>query len=140
MDLETIKAKVKEHIEQSKAGLSKEDVKFDFKAKWHDLSTGPGKNEFLKDTSAIANTFGPDGFLVYGFDEKNNQFTGAKFSDSNLRDSNELYGILVSGLGEAFDLNLYEIEIDGTFLSVLHIPPALNKPFVIKNYSTLLKS
>lgn len=134
MDLETIKIKVKEHIEQSIAGLSKEDVKFDFKAKWHDLSTGPGRNEFLKDTSSIANTFGLDGFLVYGFDDKANQFTGAKFSDSKLRDSNELYGVLIKGLGVAFDLNHYDIEIDGNYLSVLHIPPALNKPFLILNY------
>lgn len=54
---------VKSIIYQSKEGLNKEYSKFDFKKEWCNLKELKGINEFLKDTSAIANTFGPDGYI-----------------------------------------------------------------------------
>lgn len=41
----------------------------DFKTKWYDLTNETEINEFVKDTSAIANTPGLHGFIVIGYGE-----------------------------------------------------------------------
>lgn len=118
----------------AQAGLSKENPKLDFKSKWYNLNDDGDINEFLKDTSAIANTPGLDGFVVIGYDERSNLFSEAHFTQSNLRDSNELVGLLIKRVDRAYSLTSFDLEIDGHKLSVLHIPPSFDKPHVIKNY------
>lgn len=131
---------VKENIYQAIEGMSKENYKFDFKRNWYDLSEEIQLNEFLKDISAMANTPGPDGFIVIGFDDKTKTFSPSLFSDSKLRDKNEIVGILIRRIDHAFDINVHDIEIDRNKLSVIHIPPSLNKPHFIKNYKTIKKA
>jgi hypothetical protein len=125
---------VKGYISDSLAGLSKENPKLDFKAKWYDLKQEEAINEFIKDSSSIANTPGLDGFIVIGFDDGSNTFMDSVFSDSNLKDSNELVGMLIKKVDRNYHLASYDIMIDGHKLSVLHIPPSFDKPHVIKNY------
>ena len=116
-----------------------ENPKLDFKRIWYDLKSKVGINEFLKDTTAIANTVGLDGFIVFGFDDKTGEFFDSYFEDSMLSDTSELNGIIIKRCSNLFDVIFYPIEIEGKRLSVLHIPPTLEKPIVITNYQKFNK-
>lgn len=134
MNIEQVTSLIKSHIYQSQEGLSKENPKFDFKRQWYNLKDEKDIFEFLKDTSAIANTVGLDGYIVIGYDEKTSEFFDSIFSNSGLRDTNEISGILMRRIDEPFDINTFDIEIDNHKLSVIHIPPSFYKPHVIKKY------
>ena len=126
---------VEQQIERARSGRQAENNKFDFKREWYDLSTkGRGYYEFLKDTSAIANTFGPDGLLVIGYDEQADTFVNSPVTASGLSDSLKVVGVIVRNVVEAFDINIYEIEYEGHLLTAIHIPPSLNKPHMIKEF------
>lgn len=134
-----IKAIIQGYLQDAINGMSKENPKLDFKAKWYDLTLDNELNEFIKDTSSIANTPGLDGFIVIGFDDKNKTFLDSTFSQSGLKDSNELTGIIIKRVDRNFVLVCYDVNIDGHKLSVLHIPPSFDKPHVIKNYKKGLR-
>lgn len=121
-------------------GASLENPKLDFKAKWYDLKDEEDINEFLKDSSAIANTPGLDGFIVIGYDEKRDVYSPSFFKDCKLKDDNELTNLLIKRLDRNFRIANYDITIDGHPLSVLHIPPSFDKPHVIRNYTKNGKS
>jgi hypothetical protein len=121
-------------LTQSIDGQEIENVKVDCKLKWWDLSDALAIHEFLKDTSAIANTFGLDGFLIIGFDDKNKTFVDAQFSDCNLSDTSHIRNLLIKHVDIAFDLNTFDITFNGHKLSVIHIPPSIDKPHVIRVY------
>lgn len=140
IDPDRIQHIVKEHLEQSIANLDKESLKFDFKYEWYDLKSLKGINEFLKDVTAMANTYGLDGFIVMGFDERRKQYKPARFEDSGLKDTNEINNIIIKRVSHLFELNTYDILVDGHPLSVIHIPSAWEKPFFIRNYQTFNKS
>lgn len=140
LDIDRIHSIVHEHLEHALLNLDKESLKFDFKYEWYDLRILKGINEFLKDTSAMANTYGLDGFIVIGFDDRRKLFKDARFEHSGLKDTNELNKIVIKRISHLFELNNYDIMIDGHPLSVLHIPPAWEKPFFIRNYQTFTKS
>ncbi|MCP4438095.1 MAG: ATP-binding protein [Aureispira sp.] len=137
--LERITEIVKEHLEQATLGLDKESLKFDFKYEWYDLSTLKGVNEYLKDTTAMANTYGLDGFIVIGFDDRRILYKDVTFEDCGLRDTNEITKVLIKRVSHLFELNTYDIIINGHKLSVIHIPPAWEKPILIRNYQTFTK-
>src|SRR5689334_13018600 len=128
---EEIKIKVTDYIRQSQNGATKENDKFDFKQEWYDLSTDQGKSEFIKDTSSIANTFGPDGLIVIGFNDKTNTYHPAYFKDSRLRDVSELNKLINSKVKDGYDVIVHDFEVEGKPLSILQIPPSLSKPHVI---------
>lgn len=119
--------------------LEKERPKVEFKSKWTDLKSDPGVSEFLKDVSAMANTVGLDGFLIFGYDPKADKYHQVSFKDSNLQDQSEIRGILTKGLSEPFDIELYSIAVNSHHLDVLHIPPSVNKPHVIKLHRVFKK-
>ena len=125
---------IKNYLNHSNQGLDKENPKFDFKRKWYDLTNQNEINEFLKDTTSIANTVGLDGFIIIGFDEKGKRYYSAKFPDCKLRDSNELNGLIIKRVDRLFQISHYNIVIDNNQLSILHIPPSFDKPHVIRNY------
>jgi hypothetical protein len=139
MNEEDIKKLVTEKIYQTLDGMSKENNKFDFKKEWYDLKNEIKMYEFLKDISAIINTPGPDGFIVIGFDDKAKNYSNSVFSDSNLKDKNEIVGIINRRIEHAFEINIHDIEIEGHKLSVIHIPPSTKKPHFIRNYKTRKK-
>jgi hypothetical protein len=132
-DIERI---VKSYLEASKGGMSVENPKFDFKREWYRLNDKKGINAFLKDTSAIANTFGPDGCIVIGYDDKTKQFHSSKFSDCGLSDSNLVNGIISKGCDQIFALHTFDTVIDGQHLSLIHIPPSVDKPHLVRNHQT----
>ena len=142
--LEKIEKQIKVYIyqvlEAKKIGkpIDNENPKLDFKRQWYDLKNPKEINEFLKDTTAIANTVGLDGYIVFGFDEKEG-FFDSYFEDSKLRDTSDLNGIIAKRCSNLFDIVAYPIEIDGHQLSVLHIPPTLEKPILITNYQKFNK-
>jgi predicted HTH transcriptional regulator len=70
--------------------VEKERPKVEFKFKWPDLKSEPGVSEFLKDVSAMANTVGLDGFLIFGYEPKADKDHQVSFKDSNLRDQSDI--------------------------------------------------
>ena len=136
MDKDTILKVVAELILKSKLGLEVESPKIDFKRQWYDLKSKSGINEFLKDVTAIVNTVGLDGLIIIGWDDKTSHYHSAKFKDSNLRDSNEVTGIVAKHCSNLFDFAIYDEIIEGNPVSIIHLPPSFSKPVVIKNYQT----
>ncbi|OKS85837.1 AlbA family DNA-binding domain-containing protein [Mucilaginibacter polytrichastri] len=134
MDIKTIELEVKNTILKSLAGSEAENPKIDCKAKWYDLKQESQIHEFLKDTSAIANTFGLDGYIIIGYDTKSQNFTDSYVKDSNLKDESEIMGIIARHVESVYTVNVYDIMFEDHKLSVIHIPPSLYKPHVIKNY------
>jgi hypothetical protein len=138
MDKELLNT-VTSYISSSLEGQDVENSKIDFKRQWYKLNEEPGKYQFLKDTSAIANTVGLDGFIIIGFDEKTKEFFDTTFNDSGLRDSEQIPAIINSHIDKIYDTNHFDITFDSHKLSVLHIPPSLEKPHVIRGYKTFDK-
>ncbi len=139
MELSNIIKIVEANINASQLDQEIETDKIDFKRSWYNLTDKKEINEFIKDTSSIANTVGLDGFLIIGFDPKNKEFYDSKFTNSGLRDVTEIAGLIVKHVEYAFDVNIFDVNIDDHFISVLHIPPSLDKPHVIKNHFTYNK-
>lgn len=127
------------YISQSMAGLEVENPKIDFKARWYKLTEPRGINEFIKDTSAIANSFGPGGMIIIGYDDKKKELAHAKFSDCGLRDSSQLPDLINKRVDRLFQFELIEGHILGFILSIIYIPPSIDKPHVIRNYQTFDK-
>jgi len=134
MDRNEIIKLTKSYLDQSLAGLEIENPKIDFKACWYNLSHHKDISEFLKDTSAIANTFGLDGLIIIGFDEKNKAFFKTTFKDSNLKDTSLITDLINKNIDRLFEINIYDVSIDGNDLSIIHIPPSTDKPHVIRYY------
>jgi hypothetical protein len=130
---------VSSYLNQSLDGLEVENAKFDFKRSWYNLGDSKGKSEFLKDTSAIANTFGPDGFIVIGFDDKRKEFEDCEFRQSGLRDTSMIPDLINKSVDRLFTIDYYEEVINGKRLGILHIPPSIDKPHVIRSYRTINK-
>ena len=127
------------YISQSISGLEIENAKVDFKSVWYDLSTPKGINEFLKDSTAIANSFGPDGMIIIGYDEKKRELSNTKFSDCGLKDSSQLPSLVAKRVDRMFQFDFYEGEIMGFNLGIIHLPPSFDKPHVLRNYQTFEK-
>ncbi len=136
MTKEQIISLVSSHITDALSGMTKEYPKLDFKTAWYNLKDEVETNEFIKDSSAIANTPGLDGFIVIGFDDNQNTFSPAAFSDSQLKDTNELDGMIIRRVDRNYSLAVYDEIILGHMVSIIHIPPSFDKPHVIKNYTT----
>jgi hypothetical protein len=139
MESSEIEKLVLEYLRQATQGLSKEHPKFDFKRKWYALTTPKGISEFLKDTSAIANTPGEDGFIAIGFDDKTKEFHPAKFSDSGLLDPSDLNGIIAKRVEPVFEITCFDMMYKEHTVSVLHMPESINKPHVIKQFLCFAK-
>lgn len=122
-------------IQQSLSGQDMENLKVDCKSKWWDLSDVLGKSEFLKDVCAIANTFGLDGFIIIGYNDKTKIFNPSQFSDCNLKDSADIRNLIIKQVDTVFDLNTFDITIGSDKLSIIHIPPSVDKPHVLKVYT-----
>lgn len=116
-----------------------ESNKLDFKLKWYELNDVKGKNEFLKDCCSIINSYGGGhGFIVIGYGEKKKVFKDAEISNSGFNDDKYLIDIIRSKVDMYFNIQVFdvEIEIEGAKrkLSIIAIPPSLNKPHVITEY------
>ena len=119
MERNTIETLVTSYIDQDLGGQEIENPKFDFKAKWYDLQKPKDINEFLKDTSAIANTFGLDGFIIIGYDSKLKSFNQVSFSDCNLKDSSHLNDLINKRVDRLFDIAVYDLLVNNNKISVM---------------------
>lgn len=136
MTREEVKQTVWKYLQQSLAKQEIEHAKFEVKTTWYKLKQKKDISEFIKDTSAMANTFGPDGFIVIGYNHSERKFTPARFSDCGLKDVTDLRSLVNKRVEQIFDFELYDVDIEGKLISIIHIPPSLTKPHVIKNYQT----
>lgn len=134
MTEEQIKPIVESYINQAIQDLDKENPKMDFKSEWYNLKEELGINEFLKDTSAIANTPGLDGYIIIGFKDKKKEFFPATFTDCGLKDSHELVGLINSRVDRAYDIAVFNLLLGENKISVIYIPPSFDKPHVIRKY------
>jgi len=134
MSREQITELVKVYIDQSAQGIEIENPKFDFKFKWYDLKSTSGLSEFLKDSSSMANTFGPDGYIVIGFNDKTKVFHSSPFKESGLGDTSALPDIISRHIDRPFLVNYYEMQHGENILGILHFPPSIDKPHFIRNY------
>lgn len=119
------------------SGENVEEDKLEVKREWHNLRELKDLNEFLKDIVAIANTPGLTGYLVIGID-KNGALYDSPFSKSSLRDHSDIHNLLVKHVDLPFRIQIHEIPWakDGKeiTLTVLEIPPSIEKPHFIRNY------
>ncbi|MGN6421454.1 MAG: RNA-binding domain-containing protein, partial [Pseudobacter sp.] len=90
MTQQEIELYISSMINQSLAGQDIEHPKLEFKSQWYDLKDEKTKASFIKDTTAMANTVGLDGFIVIGYDESKQQFMPVQFSDCGFQDTSEL--------------------------------------------------
>jgi len=132
MTREEIEKMVSSYLEQSIGGLIIENSKFDFKKEWYDLNKEPSIQEFIKDTSSVVNTYGPDGIIVIGFDDKTKKFIDSKLP----KDPSDIINLVNKRVDRLFEINTYDILFQGHSLSVIHIPPSMDKPHIIRNYKT----
>lgn len=131
--------KVKELIQNRLNQVDIEENKVEIKRGWPNLKDKKELNEWLKDVSAMANTYGLDGLIIYGLDEKESKLIDAPFKDSGLRDKADLPYVLSRHLSSSFLIDVIEVTIEEKKITVLHIPPTKNKPIVVKNYLTFDK-
>jgi len=131
-------------ILQIRAGSNPEQNKLEVKRQWPVLRHSDknietqGQMEFLKDLTALANTPGLEGHLVYGVDEKTGALGDGACQTSGLRDKTELYGLVVKHVDKPvhFELeeHVCELEAEPHALTIITIPPSLDKPHVIGRY------
>lgn len=112
MTEEEIKTTIVELLTQSLAGQEIERNKIDFKYEWYDLTDIKGINEFLKDTTSIANSVGPGGFIAIGFDEKGKRFKDSKFEDCKLRDYSDISGIFAKRLSNIINTEFITLNME----------------------------
>ncbi len=126
---------VAQHINLARQNSDEEYRKVEFKFKWYDLKKEPEIMEFLKDVCSMVNAFGPDGYLIIGFDAKLG-FNKSTIKDANIRDETEMIDLISSRVDRMFHLTVYDVIFEGHSLSVIHIPPSIDKPHVIPKYKT----
>lgn len=139
MILNEITLLVESYLGLARNDQEPENAKFDFKREWWKLNNDEGIAEFLKDTSSIANTVGPDGYIAIGFDAKAKVFHDAVFTDCGLKDSSQLPDVVNKHVDRLYTVNSYDIGIEGHKMSVLHIPPSIDKPHVIRLHKVFSK-
>lgn len=119
----------------SNPGLDLETNKLDFKSGWYDLKDEKQINEFLKDSTAIVNSYGgADGFIIIGFDPRSSKFHDSEFVHSKLRDKSDLSGLIGSKVDRPFNIDEIPYSYEGHRISILHFPPSLDKPHIIRRY------
>jgi len=116
-----------------------ESNKLDFKLQWYNLKEVKGKNEFLKDCCSIINSYGGGhGFIVIGYSDSSKNFKDANIIDSGYDDDRYLIDIIRSKVDLHFNIEVFNehLEFEGSNkkISIIVIPPSLNKPHVITEY------
>lgn len=116
-----------------------ENNKIEFKKEWYNLKEDQGINEFLKDITSIVNSYGPEGFLIFGVDEKEKTLVHSNLLDSGIEDMSKVHDLLIRKLSHPFDIDYHSIEYKEKIVSLIHIPPSFEKPHFIKNYKNFKK-
>lgn len=128
--------KVRFLINQHQLGLETESNKVEFKSKWFNLKDKIGISSFMKSISAIANTYGLEGFLIFGYDESTKKLHETNFTMCGLDDKSKILDIMTRNLSDIIPINIIDDKLNGISYSFVHIPPTNKKPIIIKNYQT----
>jgi hypothetical protein len=141
MNIKEIKSFVQSQILASLNGAKVENNKFDFKSQWYDWSKPVEESKFVKDLTALVNAYGGGhGFLVIGYDDDKKTFNGSPFTLSKWKDDAELVYYLKGRVDRAFNIQVFEdvfkYDTASHQLTILHIPPSLNKPHIVRNMVT----
>lgn len=130
----------KEYILELSRGLfelqESEKRKLEFKREWYDLTNANRIEEFCKDVAAMANTPGPDGFIVIGLGE-DGTLTNSPILNCGLADASQITNIIIKRVRPSiqFEIHTITLEEEGNkVISVIKIPPSLDKPHVIGKY------
>ena len=110
-----------------------EKRKLEFKSKWYDLKVKRDIEEFVLDVTAMANTPGPVGYIIIGMRE-DGTLTDSPISNSNLKDESYIQHLVTKKVNLGVQFNIETFEVQNKTISVVVIPPSLDKPHVIKNY------
>ena len=133
-----IKTFLEHSIERLKNQEQVEEAKVEFKRKWYDFSNKENRkiteSEFLKDLVSIANTPGPEGYLIIGVDEKSGMLFNSPLNNSGLGDLTNIRNLIVKYVDLPVRFDFQEIKLDEKILSIFRVPPSLDKPHVIKLY------
>jgi hypothetical protein len=122
-----------------KDGQVVENNKIDLKRQWYKLDNEEEQNEFAKDICAIANTVGLEGCLIIGITASGETFDSPVMS-SGINDVNNIYQILVKHTNPAPSIDIDVIKIGECNISVVKIPPSLDKPHFVKKHKTRLNA
>jgi len=135
-----IKDRIKILLNQTREELEIENPKVDFKTKWYRLNDEFEKYEFIRDVTSIVNTPGKDGLIVIGYNEKEGNYHPAKFRDCGLDDSSQIQNLVLKMCSDVFTLNTFDFSFKGNSLSVIHLPPFLKKPVLVRYYKKKTKA
>lgn len=130
----------KEYILELSRGLfelqESEKRKLEFKRQWYNLTDRIGIEEFCKDVAAMANTPGPDGFIVIGLAE-DGTLTNSPISNCGLADVSLITNLVIKKVRPSIQFEIDTVtleEEDNKVISVIKIPPSLDKPHVLGEY------
>ena len=126
-------------IARAQDGDKVEKTKVELKRQWYDFGSKNKKvvvSEFLKDIVALANTPGPEGYLIIGIDEKTGEIYDSPFQECGLSDTSELSKLIVKAVDLPLKFEYETVDLDGTEIAVLIVPPSLDKPHVIGHFET----
>ena len=133
-----------EYIKNLSQGFYREDEtekrKLEVKSKWYDLrKNSEDKDEFCKDITAIANTPGPEGYIIIGVDEKNGTITHSPLSKCGLNDEALLHDIITKKVKPPpqFEVEQIKSHDKNKIVSLIKIPPSQEKPHVIGLYKNI---
>ena len=131
-----------EYVNSLSQGFYKEDEterrKLEAKSKWYILTKKEDIEEFCKDITAIANTPGPEGYIIIGVDEKNGTITHSPLIECGLTDESLLHDIIIRRVKPPPQFELEQINLhDGKIVDLIKIPPSLEKPHVIGLYKNI---
>lgn len=101
-----------------------ETNKIDFKRKLV-LEYESNKKEFVKDISAIANTNGGRGYLIFGIEDKTKDVVGIDKSDFN---EEKLQQIISSRVDPPVPIKVNFVEMEGLDIAVITILNSIHKP------------
>jgi hypothetical protein len=102
---------------------SGEKLKVDFK-KSYDLSSNYQKDEFTKDVTAIANTPGGRGFLLYGVTDGGNVagISPSRFSEEQMQQ------VISHRCDPPVKFLAYTLRHSGLYVGIIEIPSSINRP------------
>ncbi|MBT1699491.1 putative DNA binding domain-containing protein [Fulvivirgaceae bacterium PWU4] len=111
-----------------------ETNKFELKREWYNLRESHGKNEFLRDATAIINSYGGENaFIVFGVAESKELFD-TKIEDSGYKDSASIKDIIDANVDKPFRFDVDHVNVNGKNLCFIYLHPSLDKPHVIVKY------
>lgn len=128
---ESVKSRILQYLENN----LDETNKFEVKRKWYNLREDNSKFEFLKDITAIVNSYGgEDAFIVFGIDENTRETFSTKISDSGYKDPAYIKNVINANITAPILIDIESMEINDQLLCILHLPPSTDKPHCILKY------